>query len=475
LVLQVTLPRFLSLGDAIDVPVAVTNLSGAPRKVTVSLAAQELAVAGLERKCPGKEPCPPLVSVGGGEQSADVAPNATGSFVFHAKADGGLGGVTLVARARAGDLRSEEKQDVPVLPAGPRVRQVQRLELQAGETEVSPQLRGWLPLTERTTLWVTSNPYGEAFGHLRELLHYPYGCIEQTTSTTRPLLYASHLIGSLDPALAGPGAIEKMVQAGIERILSMQTPSGGFGYWPGDSEPTPWGSAYATHILLDAQRLRYPVPQGRIDDALAWMEQRVSNHYERGGKDYDWHAKTSEPYMHYVLAVAGKGRKGRILRLIEQLPDQPRHEEREQLYMLKAALYLAGDHRYERDLRHPGHVAARRLPRELLDVLLRPADARLHVVGVHGFVRTRSGRRSACGARRAGAAGERAVRALLHDAGAGVGDHRAREDAGGGGAGLRAADADRRRAAGWRRSPCRPGIKRSDRRGSCRGRVSTSG
>ena len=83
------------------------------------------------------------------------------------------------------------------------------------------------------------------------------------------------------------------------------------------------------------------------------MEQRVSSHYERGGKDHDWHAKTSEAYMHYVLAVAGKGRKGRILRLIEQLPDQPRHEEREQLYMLKAALYLAGDRRYESDLRHP--------------------------------------------------------------------------------------------------------------------------
>ncbi|HEV8242131.1 MAG TPA: MG2 domain-containing protein [Thermoanaerobaculia bacterium] len=360
LVLQVTLPRFLSLGDSIDVPVAVTNLSGAPRKVTVSLAAQELTTPGLERKCPGPGACPPLVAVGGGEQSADVAPNATGSFVFHAKADGGLGGVTLVARAwvknphsDAGDLRSEEKQDVPVLPAGPRVRQVQRIELQAGEAEVAPRLRGWLPFSERTTLWVTANPYGEAFGHLRELLHYPYGCIEQTTSTTRPLLYASQLIGTLDPALAGPGAIEKMTQAGIERILSMQTPSGGFGYWPGDSEPTPWGTAYATHVLLDAQRLRYPVPQGRIDDALAWMEQRISNHYERGGKDYDWHAGTSEPYMHYVLAVAGKGRKGRILRLIEQLPNEPRHEEREQLYMLKAALYLAGDHRYERDLRQP--------------------------------------------------------------------------------------------------------------------------
>lgn len=355
LVLQVTLPRFLSLGDAIDVPVAVTNLSGAPRKVNVTLAAEELAVGGLTRKCPGANggACPPLVAVDSGEQSLDLQPNASGQVVFHAKADAGLGGVTLVARARAGDLRSEEKQDIPVLPAGPRVRTVQRIELQQGEYEVSPQLRGWLPLTERTTLWVTANPYGEAFGHLRELLHYPYGCIEQTTSTTRPLLYVSHLVGSLDPSLAGPGKVEQMVQAGIERILSMQTPSGGFGYWPGDSEPTPWGSTYATHILLDAQRLRYPVPQGRIDDALQWMEQRISNHYERGGKDYDWHARTTEPYMHYVLALAGKGRKGRVLRLIEQMPAQPLHEEREQLYMLKAALYLAGDHRYERDLRQP--------------------------------------------------------------------------------------------------------------------------
>jgi len=353
LVLQVTLPRFLALGDAIDVPVTVTNLSGAPRKVSVTLESKDLAVPGLERRCPSGGACPNLVGVDGGEKTIDVAPNATGSVVFHARSSGGIGGVTLVARARAGDLRSEQSQDLPVTPAGPRVRRVQRIELQAGDVDVASYLRGWQPLTERTTLWVTSNPYGEAFGHLRELVHYPYGCIEQTTSTTRPLLYVSHLVGSLDPALAGPGAVEKMAQAGIERILSMQTPSGGFGYWPGDSDPTPWGSAYATHILLDAQRLRYPVPQGRIDDAISWMEQRVSNHYERGGKDHDWHAGTSEPYMHYVLAMAGKGRKGRILRLIEQSPDNPRHEEREQLYMLKAALYIAGDHRFERDLRHP--------------------------------------------------------------------------------------------------------------------------
>src|SRR5205085_4186518 len=103
---------------------------------------------------------------------------------------------------------SMERAELPVLPAGPRVRTVQRLEIEPGETDVAAHLRGWLPLTERTTVWVTANPYGQAFGHLADLVHYPYGCIEQTTSTTRPLLYLSHLIGSLDPMLATPGEVE---------------------------------------------------------------------------------------------------------------------------------------------------------------------------------------------------------------------------------------------------------------------------
>jgi uncharacterized protein YfaS (alpha-2-macroglobulin family) len=352
LMLQETLPRFLALDDEIEVPVAVTNLSGGARDVTVTLAAEDLAVEGLDRRCSG--PCPPLVEVvGPAQKPLRLADEAGGTVVFRARANRGIGGVALVARAEAGGLRSEERAELPVQPAGPRVRRVERIELQQGTTDLLPHLGGWVPLTERTTIWVTANPYGEAFAHLKHLVHYPYGCVEQTTSTTRPLLYLPHIVGSLDPTLAAPGTVEKMVQSGIERVLSMQTPAGGFGYWPGGDTPAPWGTAYATHMLLDAKKLRYPVPQARIDDALAWMEQRVSNHYEKGGKDHDGYASSAEPYIHYVLALAGRGRKARALRLIEAFPGAVRNEEREQLYMLKAALYLAGDHRYERDLRHP--------------------------------------------------------------------------------------------------------------------------
>ena len=42
---------------------------------------------------------------------------------------------------------------------------------------------GWLPTTERSSIWVTTNPYGETFKHLSHLIRYPYGCMEQTVSS----------------------------------------------------------------------------------------------------------------------------------------------------------------------------------------------------------------------------------------------------------------------------------------------------
>ena len=47
--------------------------------------------------------------------------------------------------------------------------------------------------------WFVTTP---TFEHLRYLIHYPYGCIEQTTSSTRPLLYVANIVEQIDPQLA---------------------------------------------------------------------------------------------------------------------------------------------------------------------------------------------------------------------------------------------------------------------------------
>lgn len=354
LVLQTTLPRFLTQNDEIQVPVFITNLSGKPQDVKVTLSAESLPVPGLELPSTGTSP---LQLLGKSEGRARVADGKSTTFVFQARAVQSVGAARLSVVVEGGGYTSKETLDVPLSPAGPRERRVQRIELAQGVTDVSKHLQGWVPTTERSTLWVTTNPYAQSLQHLSYLARYPYGCVEQTTSSTRPLLFVSELVDNIDPTLTEGGTLADMVTSGINRVLSMQTPSGGFGYWPGAAEPVEWGTAYATHMLLDAQKQKYPVPQDRLDDALRYMG-GVLNSYEGREARAGAYVESSEAYMHYVLALSGKGRKARVQKLVDGLAERSKKralegQEREEEYMLKAALWLSGDRRYEKELRNP--------------------------------------------------------------------------------------------------------------------------
>lgn len=347
LVVQSTLPRFLAQDDEIDIPVMVTNVSGTERTVDIELTAEALAVLGLETA----DDSPPVELLGPTTAQLELAHGEAGQAVFRARALAPTGAAHLEVRVTSGDLESVESTDVPLLPTGPKRRIVQRIELQEGENDIAQHLDGWLPLSERSTFWVTNNPYGDTFGHLEYLVRYPYGCIEQTVSSTRPLLYLGSLVDRVAPALVADTTLEEMVQSGIDRLFSMQTPSGGFAYWPGGIRPAFWGTANATHMLLDARDLGYPVSAQRLGDALDWMERQISNYYEAGQDE--WYGRGAEAYMHIVLAREGRGRKARIENRLAVLSKSTKRWEQERAFMLKAALYLAGDHRWEQDLRQP--------------------------------------------------------------------------------------------------------------------------
>ncbi|HEX8108501.1 MAG TPA: alpha-2-macroglobulin family protein, partial [Kofleriaceae bacterium] len=357
LVLQVTFPRFITQNDEVQIPVFMTNLSGGPLEVTVALSSESLAIPGLAAP---RAATPPLRFTGKDTGTVKIANGFAETAVFRAKAQIAAGGARLrvVARARgpAGAFEVKDEVDVPFLPAGPRERAIQKIRLDAGALDLAARatvLKNWVPTSETTTFWMTTNPYGESFDHLGYLIHYPYGCIEQTTSSTRPLLYVASLVEQVDPQLA-EAKIEDMVLAGINRVFTMQTPAGGFGYWPGATEPLEWATAYATDMLLDARKAGYAVPDDRLKEVMAWIEGRVAQ-YERGEKirrePWNHYDEQSEAYLHYVLARAGKGRKARILALIEHMPAGARGEQAEDRTLLEAALFLAGDRRFDKELR----------------------------------------------------------------------------------------------------------------------------
>ena len=340
IVVQSTLPRFLTAGDRFEVPVHVTNMSGKPRTVTVTLTAEELGE--IEGKLDAA-----ITVARPTEARLKLGVEEAGTVVFTATANRKVGSAKLAVVATADELTSRADAVVPFTPADPRSRQLHKVELTAGDNDLGLYLTGWVPTTERTTVRVTSNPYGDVFDHLKFLVRYPYGCIEQTTSSTRPMLFVDRLMEQVDPEMAADGGIQDRVMHGIRRALSMQTSSGGFGYWPGSDSPHAWATAYATHMLLDAREVGYDVPQDAIDNALTYMEGQVDQ-----GKDEGWRHGT--PYMHYVLARSDRGRKAQASRELAKLEGQSRDGlARESAYMLKAALWHAGDRRYEDDLKSP--------------------------------------------------------------------------------------------------------------------------
>src|SRR5262249_10907859 len=104
----------------------------------------------------------------------------------------------------------------------------------------------------RRELRLSPLPVVQFSGEVRYLLQYPYGCLEQTTSTSFPMLYLGDLAKELDPKLFKNGDPAERVQVGLRRISGMQLFGGGFSLWPGGETVHPWGTAYASHFLVEA-------------------------------------------------------------------------------------------------------------------------------------------------------------------------------------------------------------------------------
>lgn len=342
--IQTTLPRFLTGQDEVHVPVFITNTSGSTQKVKVAFEATEQPLEKMS-KAVLSNTVPLIELINPEDQTISLEDGKSGTLVFRVKALRQSGVANFKVLATAGkDLESRDEAIVPFIPAGPRERKITRHEVKDALTDLTGLLEGWEPTSEQTTFWLTTLPHGEAFAHLKFLVRYPYGCIEQTTSSTRPLLFVGDILEQVAPEVApSKEKVTEMVDHGIRRIFSMQTSSGGFGYWPGSRYPDAWGTAYASHMLLDARQAGYDVPQERLDDALDWLEQNVDK------RSYNY----AEPYMHYVLALSKRGKKGRIKQLIELMPSEPSGEDAEKLYLLQAALYKLGDQRYKDDLLAP--------------------------------------------------------------------------------------------------------------------------
>ena len=319
--IRASLPRFLAPNDAFVVPVTVFNQTGSAGEVRIGIAGSP----GL-RFDPQKEQTAPLP--GGGEHTV----------LFRVKAPSVPGKAKLEVKAALGDERASESVEIPVRPVSPLRRFAGSGCVAAGTTGGFRLPGKWLAHTDRYRISFSSLPALKFAGGLRYVLRYPYGCAEQTTSSAFPLLYLSDIAATSDPEMFRREEVELFVQAGIDRLVSMQTWRGGFGWWPGSQRPYPWGSAYATHFLVEAEKAGHGVPEHVLKNALAYLESLLSSSQEGVGLP-------EKAYACFVLARAGQPNRSWTYRL---------HERRDELaaysrFQTAAALALMKEGKLARE------------------------------------------------------------------------------------------------------------------------------
>ncbi|MFC1851075.1 alpha-2-macroglobulin [candidate division CSSED10-310 bacterium] len=127
-------------------------------------------------------------------------------------------------------------------------------------------------------LILSGSPFLRLSGGFRYLLKYPYGCIEQTSSGVMPLAALRDLV---EKELIYSITLEEtdvFINSGVERLLSMQTESGGFSYWPGHFRPNKWGTLYALAALTMAEKSGVEIPADRLRKAHQYLVREIMEH-----------------------------------------------------------------------------------------------------------------------------------------------------------------------------------------------------
>ncbi len=285
--LHQALPRFINLGDKALAGVVVHNDTGREGTATVKLTSAR-----------------GLASSGPAERSVTLAKGARVPVLFELTG-AELGTGTLAFAVTMGGDGDAVELTVPVHHPSP----LRDLHVAHGVATSAVDVPVALPadaIPGSAELVVSVDPDGLAGleDGLRDLVGYPYGCLEQTTSKVIPMLAARDLADTLAvDGVTGP-KLEGFVRAGIDKIGRHQTSSGGFSLWPG-GEAEAYYTAYALWGLHLAKKAGYRVDQTRIDEGLEYL--RNDGKRPDTSRDYydESHNLGAQAFALYVRAALG--------------------------------------------------------------------------------------------------------------------------------------------------------------------------
>jgi uncharacterized protein YfaS (alpha-2-macroglobulin family) len=239
------LSRFLNVGDEVDAGVLVVNDTPEGGKVAIDADVQGADVVG--------------------KRKVTVFVPAGGRVPVYVKTKAARAGEATFKFAEAlGEERDAVAFKVPIKYPAPQ----ETLIIGEGDATSPIELPVTLPdglLPQSASLEVSVDPDGLAGLEegLRDLISYPYGCLEQTTSRLIPLVMVEELAKSLAlKDLDGP-SLQHFIRAGVTKIGRHQTNEGGFSLWIG-GEAEPFLTAFGLFGWKTAKDAGHPVDEEKI-------------------------------------------------------------------------------------------------------------------------------------------------------------------------------------------------------------------
>jgi uncharacterized protein YfaS (alpha-2-macroglobulin family) len=318
------MPRFLNVGDEVKAGVLVVNDTGNPGSVAI-----DATVTGARLR-------------GGVHQEIVLPANGRVPVLFPLRAER-AGELKLRVKAVLGAENDGLELRIPVhYPA-----RVETELVAEGHTTNAAEIPVKLPagiMPASASLEVSTDPDGVAGLEegLRDLIEYPYGCLEQTTSRLIPLVAVEELAKSLKlSGLDGP-ALQKYIRAALAKLERFQTEEGGFSLWVG-GQPEPYLTAFALWGLKVAADAGHKLPPGMIERGTRYLRAQLGRDSKLAeGVHSELGELGSRAFAVHVLGMLNSPDPGYANKLLEKKAELPRFGE---AFLARAlALNLGAQH-----------------------------------------------------------------------------------------------------------------------------------
>lgn len=314
LMVLATLPRKLSPGEKVTLPVTVFAMENNIKNVTLSLKLSD-----------------GISTVGNQTQQLSFTKPDEQMAYFELDVSKAKGINTIEVIAKGHGETASYAVDIDVENPNPFSTKATDIVLNANASKTIDVETFGISGSNAAEVEFSTLPPMDFTGRLQYLIRYPHGCVEQTTSSIFPQLFLDEIF---DLTFDKKKNIEDNIKAAIKKLGHFQKPNGGLSYWSGQSSINDWGTTYAGHFMIEAEKKGFVLPLTFKSNWIQYQKQ-TAKAWRPSYRHY--RSDVAQAYRLYTLALAGQPDLASMNRLkeFEELSNDGK-------WRLAAAYALAG-------------------------------------------------------------------------------------------------------------------------------------